>query len=88
MATKRRALGAPDEADVKAKRSRRLVELMDEYGEDEGLIQGVVEVVAGGVAHRVVNPLLLAQSEVFRGMLTNGLREAAQRRIELPDMSV
>ena len=87
MSTKRRAPGASDEADVKAKRSRRLVELIDEYGEDENLM-GVVEVVAGGVAHRVVNPLLLAQSEVFRGMLTNGLREAAQRRIELPDMSV
>ena len=33
-------------------------------------------------------PLLLAQSDVFRWMLTSGLREAAQRRIELPNMSV
>ena len=41
---------------------------------------------AGGVTFRV-SSVLLAQSDVFRGMLTNGLQEAAQRRIELPDMS-
>ena len=80
MATKR---SAPDEADTRAKRHRRLGELVEAFGDDENLM-GVVEVVAGGVAHRV-NPLLLAQSEVFRAMLTSGLREAAQRRIELPD---
>ena len=89
-ATKRRADGARSSCDtesegLRAKRSRRLLELVDEYGEDENFM-GVVEVVAGGVVHRM-NPLLLAQSDVFRGMLTSGLREATQRRIELPDMS-
>ena len=87
-ATKRSAVAAPDEADLRAKRLRRLGELLDEYGEDKNLMGDVEVVVAGGVAHRVANPLLLAQSEVFRGMLTSGFREAAQRRIQLPDMSV
>ena len=83
MATKRKR-STVDDAGVKRERLRRLDELVAENGNDESLMGGFVDVVAGGVAHRV-NPLLLAQSEVFRAMLTSGLREAAQRRIELPD---
>ena len=85
MATKRKR-SAGDEAAIHREQAQRLFELVAEHGNDESLMGGFVDVVAGGVAHRV-NPLLLAQSEVFRAMLTNGLREAAQRRIELPDTS-
>ena len=85
MASKRGAGGAPDGSGVDTKRLRRLGELLAEFGRDETLM-GAVEVVVGGVVHRV-NRLLLAQSEVFRVMLTTGLREAAQGRIELPDVS-
>ena len=85
MATKRSATGTPDDADLKAKRLQRLGQLLEEYGADANLIEAV-EVFAGGVTFRV-SSVLLAQSDVFRGMLTNGLQEAAQRRIELPDMS-
>ena len=84
MATKRSAYLLPD-ADLKAKRLQRLGQLLEEYGADANLIEAV-EVFAGGVTFRV-SSVLLAQSDVFRGMLTNGLQEAAQRRIELPDMS-
>ena len=82
MASKRR--GEDPEDGAEAKRARRL-ELAAEHGDDEDLM-GDVEVVAGGVVH-CAKPLLLAQSEVFDAMLTSGLREATQRRIELPDMS-
>ena len=82
MASKRR--GEDPEDGAEAKRVRRL-ELAAEHGDDEDLM-GDVEVVAGGVVH-CAKPLLLAQSDVFHAMLTSGLREATQRRIELPDMS-
>ena len=87
MAPKRSGVAAHDEAEFEAKRCRRLGQLVAEYGEDQTLM-GSVTIVVGGVEHvDVVNRLVLAQSEVFRGMLTNGLREATQGRIELPDMS-
>ena len=85
MATKRKR-STVGGAGVKREQAQHLFELVAEYGNDESLMGGFVDVVAGGVAHRV-NPLLLAQSEVFRAMLTSGLREAAQRRIELPETS-
>ena len=55
---KRSAAGDPDDANFEAKRIRRLGELLAEYGDDEDLGAGFVEVVAGGVTHRA-SPLLL-----------------------------
>ena len=85
MAPKRSRVAAHDDAAFEAKRCRRLGQLVAEYGADENLIEPV-EVVVDGVVHRM-SAVLLAQSDVFRGMLTGGLREATQRRIELRDMS-
>ena len=75
MAPKMREAGAPDDVEAKRCRLERLGELVAKYGDDANLIEPVDVVIAGGVTFRVM-PLLLAQSDVFRGMLTSASRNS------------